>query len=176
MLSMVAAALIVVGVALFVALPLADRRRQGRRESTQAIELARLDHERLLAVAGIRDLEFDRAMSKLSEDDYASMLAKLEDRAMSAMAASDKLRASVVALTAIPSAPAPPPNAIPRAAKQAIGACVGTAKAPRPQDAPESTRNNHCPSCGTRSAPGARFCFQCGGALGQTPQAAHRPE
>ena len=89
-----AAALIVAGVALFVAAPLGIGLVGARAKSAGELQVERHEHERALAVQGLRELEFDREMGKLSDADYESMHKALEDRALTAMAAVEKIRVS----------------------------------------------------------------------------------
>ena len=85
-----AAVLIVIGVALFVAAPLFETMRARRGGATNP-ERVRLEHEKALAVQALRELEFDREMRKLSEQDWAELKQGLEARALGAMAALEKL-------------------------------------------------------------------------------------
>jgi cytochrome c-type biogenesis protein CcmI len=85
-----AAILIVAGVALFVAAPLAGGS-VWRRRSGAAQEIERIEHARELAMQGLRDLEFDREMGKLADADYAALKAPLEARALAAMEALGRL-------------------------------------------------------------------------------------
>src|SRR5690349_4871793 len=82
--------LIVIGVALFVAAPLFETARGAKRGSANS-ERARLEHEHALAVQALRELEFDREMRKLSDEDWAQLKGQLEARALRAMAALEKL-------------------------------------------------------------------------------------
>ncbi len=56
-----------------------------RLRSAGEIDAERLEHERGLAVQGLRELEFDREMGKLSDADYETLRAGLENRALVAM-------------------------------------------------------------------------------------------
>src|SRR5271165_5830702 len=85
--------MIVAGVALFVAAPLGIGLVGARAKSAGELQTERHEHERALAVQGLRELEFDREMGKLSAADYDSMHQALEARALTAMAAVEKLRA-----------------------------------------------------------------------------------
>ena len=87
----IAAALIVAGVALFVAAPLGVGLLGARAKSAGELRVERHEHEHALAVQGLRELEFDREMGKLSEADYESLHKVLEDRALTAMAAVEKI-------------------------------------------------------------------------------------
>jgi hypothetical protein len=94
--------------------------------------------EKALVLRSIKELEFDKAMGKISEADFAEISSRLRARALSLMADLDRA----------PVAPAP---------KQA------SAPAPAPAAA-ASTRS--CASCGTANDTDARFCKNCGSGLG----------
>lgn len=128
-----AAFLIVLGVALFVAAPLFES--DGSREVRAGGEMARIEHERALAIQGLRELEFDRQMHKVAEEDYATLHAVLEARALTAMASLDQMAAR----------PTVPPKRIAAAAPAASRQPWG-----------------FCPSCGSKLTPEARFCAECG--------------
>ena len=85
-----AAILIVMGVAMFVAAPMFEAARRGRKGRSDP-DRNRLEHERALAIQALRELEFDREMRKLSEADCAELKQRLEARALRAMAALEKL-------------------------------------------------------------------------------------
>src|SRR6266481_5174758 len=134
-----AAILIVIGVAMFVAAPLFEFSRTPDRPDS---ELNRLDHERTLAIAALRDLEFDRQMKKLSDEDWQDLHDRLETRALAAMAAIEKLRSE----RRTPAPQSRPHLSIP-ASKQ------------REQLA------RFCPGCGAQAKTGANFCPECGSGL-----------
>ena len=172
----VAAALIVAGVALFVAAPLGIGLTRARAKSAGELQVERHEHERALAVQGLRELEFDREMGKLSDADYQSMHQTLENRALTAMTEVEKIRveaaskkqASVVALADAPRRPAPMPRST-----DTVPTLVVHHEVPRPT-APRKIR--FCPECGTRSAPESNFCAECGASFKTTPRATSRTE
>ena len=172
----VAAALIVAGVALFVAAPLGIGLTRARAKSAGELQVERHEHERALAVQGLRELEFDREMGKLSDADYESMHQTLENRALTAMTEVEKIRAeaaskkqaSVVALADAPRRPAPMPRST-----DTVPTLVVHHEVPRPT-APRKIR--FCPECGTRSAPESNFCAECGASFKTTPRATSRTE
>src|SRR5438876_909899 len=154
--------MLVAAVALFVAAPLTEGflRRRGR--SADELALEHLEHERELAVQGLRELEFDHAMGKLDETDYTNLCATLEARALSAMSALERARrdehgatlrlASRRALpTASPLSPAVPPPAPAR-------------------------RIKFCPQCGSAVGAGYNFCGECGTSLAVGARAATQGE
>lgn len=146
MAAFLASALIIVGVALYVALPLSGglfRRRASRAVSG---EDERWERERAIAVQALGDLEFDREMGKVGDRDYETLHARLERRALDAMTALEKIRdaarrrppARVTALA----------TRTPRLADSAV--------------APGRRQISFCPSCGARIAAGANYCAECG--------------
>lgn len=145
-----AAIMIVAAVALFVAAPLVEGARPRRRIATP--ERERQEHLRALAVQGLRELEFDHEMGKLDEDDYLTLKRTLEDRALSAMTALDRIAA-------------PAPAAVPD--DSAIGAASNGAAAGADSSARAAARGRFCPRCGGAGvAPGAGTdsCPACGAA------------
>ena len=177
-----AAALIVAGVALFVAAPLGIGLVGARAKSSGELQAERLEHERALAVQGLRELEFDREMGKLSDADYDSMHKALEDRALTAMTGIENIRQadkpakkpSVTPLTQALRRPAPAPRRI-----DPIPTLVVHNEPPRPpqQPAPSASGKIHfCPKCGMRAAVDAKFCAQCGIAIRPIPGAIARSE
>jgi cytochrome c-type biogenesis protein CcmI len=177
-----AAALIVAGVALFVAAPLGIGLAGARAKSPGELQAERHEHERALAVQGLRELEFDREMGKLSDADYQSMHQALEDRALTAMAAIEKLRlqndkpaapkkASVTALTQSPRRPAPALRSI-----EAAPVHSPHAELQRQPDPSPSRMISFCPRCGTRAAADSKYCAQCGVAIRPLGAATARTE
>jgi len=145
-----AAALIISGVALFVAAPLAGGFFPSRRSAANELNRERLEHERSLAVQGLRELEFDREMGKLSDIDYQSLRAALEQRALAAMAALENSRESDAARG--------------KGSVRRIDSARAAAAMPRSQG--NRPRNiNFCPQCGVRALTNAKFCADCGTAL-----------
>ena len=96
--------------------------------------------EKALVLRSIKELEFDKAMGKVSEADFTAISSRLRARALSLMADLD--RAAVAPAATRPSAPAPAPAA------------------------PVSTRA--CAACGTVNDSDARFCKNCGTGLGES--------
>jgi cytochrome c-type biogenesis protein CcmI len=182
-----AAALIVAGVALFVAAPLAAGLVGARAKSAAELQAERHEHERAIAVQGLRELEFDREMGKLSDADYDSMHKALEDRALTAMAAVENIRAqsdkgsSAKKATVTPLMPVPRRAPLPRSTE--VPTLVLHIEQPRtpppsptPQPSPSSSKMRFCPQCGTRAAVDSKFCAQCGIAIKPIPGAIARTE
>ena len=153
-----AAVLIVASVALFVAAPLGGGLLAARRAGRDAAEAERLEHERALAMQGLRELEFDREMGKLSATDYAALREGLMARALGASAALERLHAAIApALEAA--------AARPRLVKSAATPATATA----------ASRIRFCPQCGVETAAG-KFCSECGAPLSVSARAAARAE
>ncbi|MGH8013188.1 MAG: zinc-ribbon domain-containing protein [Candidatus Binataceae bacterium] len=147
--------LIVMAVALFVAAPLSgnfSHRRRGKSD----LDFERLEHERGLAMQGLRELEFDHEMGKLEESDYDDLKKVLEARALQAMSELEKLRAQMRASQI---------RAVPRRVRAAMAASI----------MPER-RINFCPQCGARAAATQNYCAQCGTSIEPAARSASRAE
>ena len=176
-----AAALIVAGVALFVAAPLGIGLVGARAKSAGELQTERHEHERALAVQGLRELEFDREMGKLSDADYESMHKALEDRALTAMAAVEKIHDQAL-------------NAKKPSRHTADATQTRTCAAPDRSDTdPRRAQRTTAPAAARRrrrrrakfaSVPNAecapqldaKFCAQCGIAIRPIPGAIARSE
>ena len=174
----IAAFLIIAGVALFVAAPLSGGLGRRAKRTREELEIAQWEHEHALAVQGLRELEFDREMGKLSDGDYASLRTSLESRALHAMSDIERSKdqeraASLAAVTVRPklreaaaianeiSAMSKPQPAIP------IVSGLGTTTPPSsPRNAPVEIgggrRIRFCPQCGTRTPLSGNYCGECG--------------
>ena len=138
-----AALMIVAGVALYVATPLfggetSDRARAGA-------ELQRLTHQQGLAMQGLRELEFDRQMGKLSQSDCIALRAPLEARAIAAMKRMEELRRQE------------------REAAERPQFAPLLEVAPLPAARPRLV--NYCPQCGIRIRDRIKFCTECGASI-----------
>ncbi len=78
-------------VAVAVAAPLLRPRRSTPRAAVGDPERYRLEKEKELAYAAIKEAEFDHEMGKLSTEDYGALRAKYEARALSALAELERL-------------------------------------------------------------------------------------
>jgi cytochrome c-type biogenesis protein CcmH/NrfG len=87
----IAALMLVAGAALFVAAPLTEVFSSPRGETDDNTRRMRFEHERALAVAAIRELEFDHAMTKITDEEFHSIHVALEARALAAMEGLDNL-------------------------------------------------------------------------------------
>lgn len=118
----------------------------GAQADDELIDLEESDSPKVRALLALKEIEFDRATGKLSDEDYASLKAKYSAHALAAVKAE-----------ASEAAPAPPVTAV-------------AATTPLPDDdAAEaavrrirSREKRSCPSCGPRPEAGAVFCSACG--------------
>ena len=115
---------------------------------------ADLEREKALTLRSIKELEFDRAMGKVSPQDFDEMAGRLRTRAIGIMKQLDSSRSAYRSVIEKEleqrlgtKAPAPAPAASTRAAAPALPA--GTC------------------ACGTRNDVDARFCKSCGARLAE---------
>lgn len=119
-------------------------------EDTRAV----LEREKALTLRSIKELEFDRAMGKVSEQDYDEVLGRLRARAMSLIEELDRAPQE-------PQARGPAEVKTRKKSAKQGKAPNETAETP-PKAAPEAPA---CPACQTVNDPDARFCKQCGAKL-----------
>ncbi|MEN3340590.1 MAG: hypothetical protein V7647_4266 [Acidobacteriota bacterium] len=132
-----------------------------------------MEREKALVLRSIKELEFDRAMGKVSPRDFDEMAARLRGRAMMLIKQADEgsvgyreliereLSARLVT-RARPGAAAPPQPASdipPSEALYTTGASVGSR---RVEGAPAA---QSCGACGTGNDRDAAFCKRCGARL-----------
>ena len=112
-----------------------------------------LDREKLLTLRAIKDLEFDRAMGKVSEDDFREMSGRLRARASRLMRQLD--------------AGAGYRGAIERDLAKRLGDAAAKDKPGSPDGEPSGAVRSRraCASCATANEPDARFCKGCGAKL-----------
>ncbi|MBF6559269.1 MAG: c-type cytochrome biogenesis protein CcmI [Candidatus Binataceae bacterium] len=162
-----AAILLVAAVALFVAAPLAEGftpRRGTRRPALEALE-----HDRELAMQGLRELEFDHEMGKVDDRDYQELKRSLEDRALAAMSSIESTARGAEA-RAMHNAQGGASTARATPAASSITGAAGAAAAPENSVVAiaaiaDGVRAAGCPRCGVRAGTGYRFCAACGSAL-----------
>jgi hypothetical protein len=105
---------------------------------------AALEREKALSLRAIKELEFDRAMGKVSDVDFVEMSSRLRARATRLMRQLD--------------AGAGYRERIERDLEQRIGKRIEDAEG---AEAAEGTRGS-CASCATRNDADAKFCKSCG--------------
>jgi len=102
-----------------------------------------LEREKVLVLRTIKELEFDRAMGKLSEDDFHEMSVRLRARAsrlMRQLDAGEGYRSQI---------------------ERDLAKRLGDASA----KGAETTSVRSCPKCATSNDADARFCKSCGAQL-----------
>jgi hypothetical protein len=102
-----------------------------------------------MALLALKEIEFDRATGKLSDEDYASLKARYTEHAIAALR-SDRPEAPALA----PAADAPPDveAAIARRAERIRRGAMS---------------DSACPVCGPRPEADAVFCSTCGRSVGR---------
>lgn len=127
---------------------------------------AALEREKSLVLRAIKDLEFDRAMGKVSEDDFADMAARLRARAARLIQSLDAEGSGYQTLIER--------EIIARLAKSGptnhlTGPAVGAelARSATELARPDATLDRRdaaptCASCGTENDADAKFCKACG--------------
>jgi hypothetical protein len=114
---------------------------------------AALEREKLLTLRAIKDLEFDKAMGKLSEDDFREMSGKLRIRAAGLIR---QLDAGAGYRTQVE-------RDLAKRLGTPDGGPKGAAYVPPHDVTPqESERVRTCAACATPNDPDARFCKECG--------------
>jgi hypothetical protein len=103
---------------------------------------AALEREKTLALRAIKDLEFDHAMGKVSDQDFAEMGGRLRSRAAGLLRQLDTGVAYSVQIE--------------RELARRLEAL------PQTKDTPPATAVGFCAQCGSRHEASARFCTQCG--------------
>jgi hypothetical protein len=144
------------GVYLMLAPLVAARLRPGRQVLSDRMRQD-LEREKALTLRSIKELEFDRAMGKLSDEDFEEMSGRLRARALGIMkqldAGSSAYRAMIEKeLAARVGKPSKPD--LPASAKATAGGQVGRA----------TSQPDVC-ACGTKNDPDAKFCKNCGAKL-----------
>ena len=143
LLSFTVFAAAVVGVAAWRTLaPFTKRAEETRVPTVSSRTRAALEREKQLALRAIKELEFDRAMGKVSEQDFADMSARLRQRAArlirqldAGVSYRDQIRGEVERRVA---------------GSLASGSTTGAIQ---------------CPHCGTANDTDAKFCKRCGASL-----------
>ena len=145
--------------------PLALRDVALLRERPSERALATLEREKALVLRSIKELEFDRAMGKVSAKDFDEMAGRLRARAITLMKQVDASGAGYRELierelrTRLSSARA-------GSSDRATSAPEGRAGSSGPATAAEDRALGTCASCETANDHDAVFCKRCGTALG----------
>src|SRR5512138_3720125 len=108
---------------------------------------AALEREKTLVLRSIKELEFDRAMGKVAEDDFNEMVARLRARAIAIM---KQLEAGTSYREMI---------------ERDVAKRMGSDPVPAPQSSGVSASSAARCVCGTENDADARFCKSCGAKL-----------
>jgi hypothetical protein len=113
-----------------------------------------------LAIAALREIEFDRATGKLSDADYATLRERYASQALAAMRADAPAAPSATVMEDAAEAAV-------RAYRSAHPTCAGCGIRPETDAIYCSNCGNYlpgkCVSCGTAvTASGVRYCIDCG--------------
>ena len=143
-------AALVVG-AFALALVVEPMLRSGRPVSSP-LDLPDLEETpRGIALAALREIEFDRETGKLSDTDYADLKQQYTTAAVQAMRAEDRVADSAASSAA---------GGTPDAVEAIINAKVRALRSAQPV-----AGGVGCPACGPRPEPDAEFCSNCGNRL-----------
>jgi hypothetical protein len=127
---------------------------------------AALEREKMLALRAIKDLEFDRAMGKIAEDDFHDMTSRLRARAarlIRQLDAGGGYRTQIEQELSKRLGGGSETSS----SKSAVAAAVHqpeTSEA-RSADPPAASTMRTCASCSTTNDADARFCKECGAKL-----------
>lgn len=163
MITLIALALAILVVA-FVAYPLfrGVPEEESVAASAEELELERVLSQRESTYAALKDLEFDLAMGKLSEEDYQELSRRYKGRAIDILKELDQLAAAV---------PQPQPE-VESALSDRIEQEVLALRQRRRQEVQAVTSGGEkelaCARCGKAHQPGDLFCAGCGYPLAET--------
>ena len=115
---------------------------------------AALEREKALALRTLKELEFDRAMKKISDDDYREMSTRLRARATRIIQQLDAGAGHRARIEA---------DLAKRLSEREAGRTGDTPGQDKTRSVKSATRA--CPSCSTSNDADARFCKECGGKL-----------
>jgi hypothetical protein len=108
---------------------------------------ADLEREKMLTLRSIKELEFDRAMGKVSPQDFDDMAARLRARAIGLMKQLDREGSAYEALI-----------------ERDVAARVAKSVRRAEKETVKPSARHTC-ACGVRNDPDARFCKACGSKL-----------
>ena len=115
--------------------------------------------EKALVLRSLKELEFDKKMGKVSDDDYADISGRLRARALALMADLDRIPSELGKDRASDIVPGPSDSS----GVHGRPGITGT-----PERTRDDARRTTCPACGTFNDPDARFCKQCGAGVART--------
>jgi hypothetical protein len=102
-----------------------------------------LDERKAAIYEGLRDLQFEYRLNKLSDQDYQTTKLELQRELARVLQETDRLKAQ-------------------------LGQAVKSAPAPAPAPPPPAPKKNACPSCGAQFDKPLKFCGECGKPMGAT--------
>ncbi len=167
--SIVALTLLAVGltgVALFRVLAPLTSAETGGSPLIGGRRRAALERDKLLTLRSIKELEFDRAMGKVSEPDFVEMRDRLRARALRLMR---QLEGASLYRQMIEQDVGRTQGAFANSSNASNSTAAAPASTPeglaRGETAPTA-----CLACGTANDPDARFCKQCGERLARSAE------
>ena len=125
---------------------------------------AALEREKMLALRSIKELEFDRAMGKLSESDWREMSGRLRARATRLMRQLDAGAGYREQIERELAKRLDETGAPREAARRTDAAAIGDRSANDDRSA-TALAERICAGCATTNDPDARFCKSCGSTL-----------
>jgi hypothetical protein len=96
-----------------------------------------LDERKAAIYEGLRDLQFEYRLNKLSDEDYQTTKLELQKELARVLAETDRIRAE-----------------------------LGQPVKPVPAPSPPVAKKNACPSCGAQFDKPLKFCGECGKPMG----------
>jgi hypothetical protein len=182
--ELVAGLLVALAALALVLEPLVLPRRAAVPAAEDDVDLgdpAESDSPKVRSLLALREIEFDRATGKLSEDDYRRLRAKYESDAIAAIRAEEEAARAGVAAAAEPAGRGTSASGseraeelIRRARQSASRTCPTCGPRPEPnavfcsrcgRSLLEPAALARCRNCGAPLLDGAKFCAQCGGAI-----------
>jgi len=131
-----------------------------------------LVHEKAAVLRALKDLEYEKAVGKISDEDFETATKQYRARAVEIMARIDRdlapwrKKAEQAVQRRLEKSPEPEPEAPPTAKEPAVRACP-ECKTPNDFDATFCKKcgkplPRECEACGTANDPDATFCKKCG--------------
>ena len=143
-------------------------------------ELEESASPKVQALLALKEIEFDRATGKLSDEDYEQLKAKYSQVALGAIRAEERAaegdgaaedaaeelvrRAAEGKLTVCPKC-----GPRPEAEATFCSDCGGRLTKPEPKAEASVAQRRFCEACGNRLSQTARFCDSCGAKVGAVP-------
>lgn len=127
-------------------------------EVVDALELAGAsaeEEQKRAVLRALKDLEHERALGKVSDDDYAALSARYREEARELLRRVDALALAAERALGPEGEPAPAAGAAERPKR----------KRPARAEAKAVGAEQACPACGTSNDADARFCDACGASL-----------